>query len=87
MDARFCLARRRGALRGRVALHSVWILALSWAPIAPAQSHRRGQHVAHSQNFIVFADSPQWAAEVADAAERHRRELAVYWLGRASATG
>ncbi|MCA9125831.1 MAG: hypothetical protein KDB22_02055 [Planctomycetales bacterium] len=29
----------------------------------------------------MFASSPQWAAQVAEAAEQHRRELAEHWLG------
>lgn len=39
------------------------------------------EHVAHSPNFIVFASSPEWAKQVSLAAEKHRSELAVYWLG------
>ncbi|GIW97946.1 MAG: hypothetical protein KatS3mg111_1279 [Pirellulaceae bacterium] len=49
-------------------------------PVWGQFGHAR-QHVAHSENFIVFADSPAWAAEVAKVAEQHRRELAIYWLG------
>ncbi len=37
---------------------------------------------AQSQNFIVSADSTQFAQQVAQAAERYRRELALSWLGR-----
>lgn len=39
------------------------------------------EHVAHSDNFIVFASSPEWAAQIAQAAEKNRRELSKYWLG------
>ncbi|RMF39602.1 MAG: hypothetical protein D6753_13430, partial [Planctomycetota bacterium] len=74
MDARAFRRRCSGVLLG--------MLALQCTLPAVAQSRRGGQHVAHSQNFIVFADSPQWAEEVAQAAETHRRELAVYWLGQ-----
>ena len=48
---------------------------------AMAQFDGQQQHVAHSQNFIVFANSPQFAAQVSKAAEEHRSKLAVYWLG------
>ncbi len=49
---------------------------------AHAQFDPRSQQVAQSQNFIVFAATPQLAARVSEAAERYRSELAVYWLGR-----
>jgi hypothetical protein len=38
--------------------------------------------VAHSPNFIVFADTPQLAQEMSQAAEQWRRDLAIHWLGR-----
>jgi hypothetical protein len=38
--------------------------------------------VAQSPNFIVFANQPQWAEQVAQVAEQLRRDLAIYWLGR-----
>ncbi len=37
---------------------------------------------ARSQNFIVFAPDQQLANAVAQSAERYRRELATYWLGK-----
>ncbi len=46
-----------------------------------AQLVRRPQFTAHSQNFIVFASTPQWAAQVAEMAELNRRNLAIHWLG------
>lgn len=46
------------------------------------QPHAVEQHVAHSQNFIVFAATPQLAAQVSKAAEDYRLELATYWLGK-----
>ncbi len=49
----------------------------TFAQIGPGQ-----QHVAHSQNFIVFAASPQFAAQVSQAAEEYRSKLANYWLGK-----
>lgn len=48
---------------------------------ASAQFGRRQQFTAHSQNFIVFASTPQWAAQVAEMAELNRRDLAIHWLG------
>ena len=37
---------------------------------------------ARSQNFIVFAPNQQLAHAVAESAERYRKELATYWLGK-----
>ncbi len=34
-----------------------------------------------TENFLIQADSPELARQVAEAAERYRYELAVYWLG------
>ena len=48
---------------------------------ASAQFGRRQQFTAHSQNFIVFASTQQWAAQVAEMAELNRRDLAIHWLG------
>ena len=36
-----------------------------------------------TQNFIIQAPTPQLAQAVAEAAERYRHDLAMYWLGRA----
>ncbi|MDX1927085.1 MAG: hypothetical protein SFV81_11235 [Pirellulaceae bacterium] len=44
--------------------------------------HAVEQHVAHSPNFIVFAGTPQLAAQVSQAAEDYRSKLAIYWLGK-----
>lgn len=49
---------------------------------AQAQIFGRRQHVVHSPNFIVFAATPQLAAQVSKTAEQSRRDLAVYWLGQ-----
>ena len=57
------------------------LLLLSLEQTASAQFGRRQQFTAHSQNFIVFAATPQWAAQVAEMAELNRRNLAIYWLG------
>ncbi len=61
-----------------VAMVSLLLLSTS----ASAQFGRRQQSTAHSQNFIVFASSPQWATQVAEMAELNRRNLAVHWLGQ-----
>ncbi len=47
-----------------------------------AQFGPQQQHVAHSPNFIVFAATPQFAAQVSQTAEQYRKELAVYWIGK-----
>lgn len=61
----------------------VAIFALSTiGTIANGQFLQRRDFVAHSQNFVVFASSPAWAAQVAEAAEANRRELAMHWLGQ-----
>jgi len=69
-----------------------WATALSIAlsgtmlfcPILAAQQVIRVQQpaVAHSENFIVFAATPQWASQVSEAAEACRHELSMYWLGQ-----
>lgn len=57
------------------------VVALLVSSQAIAQFGPQQQHVAHSQNFIVFASSPQFAAQASKAAEDYRSKLAVYWLG------
>ena len=57
-------------------------IVLLFTSHALAQFGPQQQHVAHSQNFIVFAASPKFAAEVSQAAERYRKDLAVYWIGK-----
>ena len=49
---------------------------------AASPSGRRGQAVADSENFIVFANDPAWAKQVVETAEALRRDLAIHWLGR-----
>lgn len=52
---------------------------------APGRSqgrpHPSQKAVVQSQNFIVFANHPEWAQEVVQVAEQLRSDLAVYWLG------
>ncbi|MCR9292836.1 MAG: hypothetical protein NXI32_08960 [bacterium] len=71
------------ALRGWV-LAGMCLLYLHQSCTLPvlAQHHPGHKFVVHSQNFIVFASSPDWAAQVSKAAEDYRRDLAVYWLGK-----
>jgi len=57
------------------------VIALLFSSPAIAQFGSEQQHVAHSQNFIVFAASPQLATQVSQAAEEYRTKLADYWLG------
>ncbi len=66
--------------RPTMGLASVLLFALSSG--ASAQLMMPREHVAQSQNFIIFASSPQWAAKIAQVAEQNRRELAIYWLGK-----
>lgn len=47
-----------------------------------ANNGGRGQAVAESANFIVFANDTAWAKEVSETAERNRRDLAIHWLGQ-----
>ncbi len=56
-------------------------LVLTFVAPLSAQSGRGRQFTAHSQNFIVFASSPEWATQVAEMAELNRRNLALHWLG------
>lgn len=72
MDAR--------SFRSGLGLASV-LLVLCCTP-AWAQLGRRQQFAAQSQNFLVFASSPQWAQQVSEMAELNRRDLAIHWLGK-----
>lgn len=72
MDAR--------SFRSGLGLASV-LLLLCCTP-AWAQLARRQQFAANSQNFLVFASSPEWAKQVSEMAELNRRNLAIYWLGK-----
>lgn len=70
MDARF-------ELRIRCAL----TLIISGLIIACGASRAQAYGV-RTANFLVDAPSPQLAKQIADAAEKYRRDLAVYWTGR-----
>ena len=61
----------------------VWWLCLVVSALpAWGQAGRHNKYAAHSTNFVVFASSPEWAAQVAEMAELNRRQLAEHWLGR-----
>ncbi len=66
----------------RPALGMASVLFILFCAPAWAQFGKRQQFAAHSQNFIVFASSPQWAQQVAEMAELNRHDLAIYWLGK-----
>jgi hypothetical protein len=70
-------ARSLGPLVG---LASIILLSLGTTSLG--QFGRQQQFAAGSTNFIVFASSPEWAAQVAEMAELNRRNLAVHWLGK-----
>ncbi|QDV23325.1 hypothetical protein [Aureliella helgolandensis] len=76
MEARIC---------GRFAHGHILFLSLYLAVVGAGVSHAQfrpiREHVAQSENFIVFASSPEWAKQVGQVAEQHRRNLAIYWLG------
>lgn len=77
MEARSCAQ----ALR---ALFATWLcsaIVIAVSTDSFGQRTARPQYTAGSENFIVFASSPQWATQVAQAAEKYRSELAMYWLG------
>ncbi len=57
------------------------LLLCTFCTSTSAQFGRRQQFVAHSQNFIVFASSAQWAKQVSEMAELNRRNLSIHWLG------
>jgi RNA polymerase sigma factor (sigma-70 family) len=50
-------------------------------PLSPAPAEADGQASHRTANFVVTAATPEVARRVARAAERHRRALAVAWLG------
>lgn len=50
--------------------------------VSSPQPARASQNTVGTDNFVVFASSPQEAATMAQAAEQYRKDLAIYWLGR-----
>ena len=71
-------ARRIYRILGSATVFTLLFTAQAIAQFGPDQ-----QHVAQSQNFIVFAANPQLAAQVSQSAEEYRSKLAMYWLSRA----
>lgn len=69
---------------GRIFVASLLAIAISLvvreaSAVTPRSS---GPHV-RTANFVVLgAQSPEFARQVADAAEAYRKDLAVHWLGR-----
>lgn len=74
-------ARRNGPWKGLATGLLTLIVGLLVETVALGQFGAVREHVAHSQNFIVFAAHPDLAARASEAAERLRKELAIYWLG------
>jgi hypothetical protein len=54
----------------------------STGPIASVVGISRQATAIRTQNFIVICSDPSFAAKVAQAAEKQRNDLAIYWLGR-----
>ncbi|MFG0261700.1 MAG: hypothetical protein ACF788_04850 [Novipirellula sp. JB048] len=61
-------------LRRVVLVVVAMVSALGFAGVAKAANYR-------TQNFLIHAPDQQLAQAVGEAAERHREELAIYWLG------
>ena len=78
MEARLFRPARFSRLYGGMAT----LLMIAACNVTHAQLFRAQEYVAHSQNFIVFASSPEWAAQIAQVAEKNRHDLANYWLGK-----
>lgn len=66
-------AESRAPLACRLAIAGMMLLLWSAPSLAASQ---------RTQNFLISAEDPQLARAVAEAAERYRRDLATYWLGK-----
>ncbi len=53
----------------------------STGPIASVVGMSRQPTAVRTQNFIVICSDPTFAGKVAQAAEKQRNDLAIYWLG------
>ena len=51
-------------------------------PTAVGQIQNQPFFTVATPNFKVMARDPEWAKQVAEAAEKTRRELAIHWLGQ-----
>jgi len=78
MEAR----RNRPTTLGLATVVAMLFSVQAFAQLGPNQQPSEPQHVAHSQNFIVFAATSQFAGQVSQAAEDYRSKLAMYWLGK-----
>lgn len=45
------------------------------------QARAAGIHSLSTDNFVVYANNPEWARQVGEAAEAARKDLAMHWLG------
>jgi hypothetical protein len=66
---------------------SVWMIAGIYLALFSPGSHVHAQLIGAAPNsvttpnFVVFANNPQWAQQVSEAAEANRKTLAMHWLG------
>jgi hypothetical protein len=63
-------------------LATLGIGELGWGQVPGMVRGPAGAPPVRTENFVVIASDPQFAQQVARAAESFRNELAVYWLGR-----
>lgn len=81
---------RDDAVRGTSALSSrpigsrgtLAVCSLAWLLVMSATSSLWAA-VVQSNNFVVTAPTPEFARQVAEAAEHYREQLAIEWTGRA----
>jgi hypothetical protein len=67
--------------------HYIAFFACLWLvggviPIAVGQIQNQPLFSVATPNFKVLARDPEWAKQVAEAAEKNRKELAIHWLGQ-----
>jgi len=74
MEARIFPVAATAAVRLRRSLLALLLVALLFGTMGAS---------ARSRNFVVQTADPALARQIADAAEKYRRELAVSWLGQA----
>lgn len=59
----------------------LWLIA-GTSPIAVGQIQNQPLYAVATPNFKILAKDPEWAKQVAEAAEKNRKELAIHWLGQ-----
>jgi hypothetical protein len=59
----------------------LWLVGGS-IPTAVGQIQNQPLFSVATPNFKVLAKDPEWARQVAEAAEKNRKELAIHWLGQ-----